>query len=251
VFDLRDKVVIVTGSSRGIGKAIAWLFAKAGAKVVISSRDAQACEAVVRELKQQGHEAIALACHVGRKDQLRSLVDNTVSHWGKVDVLVCNAATNPVFGTLKDIDDGAFDKIMSTNVKSVLQLCNMICPLMAANGSGSVILMSSIAALRGNREIGAYGVSKAALAALTRNLAVEWGPQGIRVNAIAPGLVKTDFARALWEDPDRLKRAESRTPLRRIGEPNDIAGVALFLATQASAYVTGEMIVADGGETIS
>lgn len=250
MFDLSGKVAIVTGSTKGIGKAIAVAYARAGARVVISSRKADMCTAVVEEIIAEGHEALALPCHVGDRDQLQALVDETVKAWGGVDILVCNAATNPIYGPMVDASDEAFDKIMQTNVRSVFQLCNLVCPMMAERGDGSVIVISSIAGLRGNEVIGLYGVSKAAEAGLVRNLAVEWGPKGIRANAISPGLVKTDFARALWEDPVRLERAEKQTPLRRIGEPEDIAGVAVFLASKASAYVTGQNIVADGGETI-
>ncbi len=251
MFDLSGKVAIVTGSTKGIGKAIAKAFARAGAKVVISSRKADMCDDVAAEIRAEGHEAMAIPCHVGRRHDLETLVSKTVKAWGGVDILVCNAATNPVYGPMVDAGDDAFSKIMETNVLSVYQLCNMVCPLMAERGGGSVIVISSIAGLRGNTVIGIYGVSKAAEAGLVRNLAVEWGPKGIRANAISPGLIKTDFARALWEDPVRLERAENQTPLRRIGEPEDIAGVALFLACDASAYVTGHNLVADGGETIS
>jgi NAD(P)-dependent dehydrogenase (short-subunit alcohol dehydrogenase family) len=251
MFSLTGKVAIVTGSTKGIGKAIAMAYARAGARVVISSRKAEMCAAVAQEIIAEGHEALAVPCHVGDGDQLQALVDETVKAWGGVDILVCNAATNPIYGPMVDASDEAFDKIMQTNVLSVLQLCNMVCPMMAAKGGGSVIVISSIAGLRGSDVIGLYGISKAAEAGLVRNLAVEWGPQGIRANTISPGLVKTDFARALWEDPVRLERAEKQTPLRRIGEPEDIAGVAVFLASKASAYVTGQNIVADGGETIS
>jgi NAD(P)-dependent dehydrogenase (short-subunit alcohol dehydrogenase family) len=250
MFDLKDKVAIVTGSTRGIGRAIAEYYARAGAKVVISSRKQEACESVAAELRADGHEVLAVPCHVGDKDQLQNLVDRTMAEWGKIDILVCNAATNPVYGTMAELSDEAWDKIMDTNVRGTFWLCNMVLPLIAENGGGSVILLSSIAALRANTVIGAYGISKAAEIGLARNLAAEWGPRNIRVNAIAPGLVKTDFARALWEDPVRLERAEQATPLRRIGEPNDIAGVALFLASEASAYVTGHVLVADGGETV-
>jgi len=177
-------------------------------------------------------------------------VDKTNKAWGSIDVLVCNAATNPVYGTTAEMTDEAWDKIMDTNVKGTFWLTNMVLPQMAEKGEGAVVLLSSIAGIRGNTTIGTYGVSKAAEAALARNLAVEWGPKGIRVNSIAPGLIKTDFARALWEDPVRVKRAEDKTPLRRIGDPVDIAGLAVFLSTKASAYVTGQVIVADGGETI-
>lgn len=250
MFDLKDKVAIVTGSTRGIGRAIAEFYARAGARVVISSRKQDACESVAAELRADGHDVLAIPCHVGDKDQLQSLVDRTMAEWGKIDILVCNAATNPVYGSMAELSDEAWDKIMDTNVRGTFWLCNMVLPLIAKNGGGSVILLSSIAALRANLTIGAYGISKAAEISLARNLAAEWGPKNIRVNTIAPGLVKTDFARALWEDPVRLERAEQATPLRRIGEPNDIAGVALFLASDAAAYVTGHVLVADGGETI-
>jgi NAD(P)-dependent dehydrogenase (short-subunit alcohol dehydrogenase family) len=250
MFDLKGQVAVVTGSTRGIGKAIARALGQAGAMVVISSRRQEACEAVASEFRAEGLEVMALACHVGHRDQLQGLVDQTMKAWGRIDILVCNAATNPVYGPMAEIADDAFDKIMGTNVRSVFQLCNMVCPGMAERGRGSVILISSIAALRGNAVIGVYGISKAAEAGLARNLAVEWGPKGVRVNAIAPGLIRTDFARALLEDPVRRQRSEQATPLRRIGEPEDIAGVALFLASDAAAFVTGQTIVADGGETI-
>ena len=251
LFDMTGKVALITGSTKGIGRSIAEEMARAGARVVISSRKAEACEEVANELKAAGHEAIAIPCHVGKKDQLQNLVDKTLEAWGQIDVLVCNAATNPVYGPTSELTDDAWDKIMETNVKGTFWLCNMVLPQMAERGDGAVVMLSSIAGLRGNTVIGTYGVSKAAEAALARNLAVEWGPRGIRVNAIAPGLIKTDFAKALWEDPERVKRAEDKTPLRRIGDPVDIAGVALFLSTPASAYVTGQVIVADGGETVS
>lgn len=250
MFDLKDKVAIVTGSTRGIGRAIAEFYARAGAKVVISSRKGEACEQVASEMTAAGYDVIAVPCHIGKKEDLQNLVDRTLEKWGKLDILVCNAATNPVYGPMSELSDDAWDKIMETNVRGTFWLCNMALPHIAAAGGGSVILLSSIAALRANTVIGAYGISKAAEIGLTRNLAAEWGPKKIRVNAIAPGLVKTDFAKALWEDPVRLKRAEESTPVRRIGEPEDIAGVALFLASDASAYVTGHVLVADGGETI-
>ncbi|MEX2629698.1 MAG: SDR family oxidoreductase [Tistlia sp.] len=251
MFDLQDRVAVVTGSSRGIGRAIAEAFARAGARVVVSSRTREACEPVVEAIQAAGGTALAVPCHIGRKEQLTTLVEATLAAWGRLDVLVCNAAINPAYGPLAELSDEAFDKIMGTNVRSTVQLCNLALPHIAKAGGGSVVIVSSIAGLRGTGTLGAYGMSKAAEAALARNLAVEWGPRGVRVNAIAPGLVKTDFARALWEDPVRLERAETRTPLRRLGEPEDIAGVALFLASAAGAYVTGQTIVADGGETIA
>ena len=250
LFSLKDKVALITGSTKGIGLSIAETYAAAGAKVVISSRKAEVCEAVANELREKGFEAIAKPCHIGDKAQLQDLVDTTLATWGKIDVLVCNAATNPVYGPLSELTDEAWDKIMDTNVKSTFWLCNMVLPGMAEAGGGSVILLSSIAAIKGNDKIGCYGMSKAAEAALTRNLAVEWGPKGIRVNAIAPGVVVTDFAKALVEDPKRKTIVENQTPLRRLGQPIDIAGVAQFLATDASAYMTGQYLVADGGTTI-
>lgn len=251
LFSLKGKVAIVTGSSRGIGRATAEMFAAAGARVVVSSRTAEACEPVADAIRKAGGEALVVPCHIGKKEDLQNLVDETLKAWGQIDTLVCNAAINPTYGPMSDLTDEAFDKIMGTNVRSTFQLCNMVLPGMAEAGGGTVVILSSIAAIRGNAVIGAYGISKAAEASLARNLAVEWGPKNIRVNALAPGLIKTDFARALWEDPVRLKRAENQTPLRRIGDPIDIAGTALFLASDAAAYMTGQTIVADGGETIS
>lgn len=251
LFDLTGKVAVITGSTKGIGKAIAEEYAKAGAKVVISSRKADACEKVANELKEQGFDALPIPCHVGDKAQLQNLVDKTLEAWGKIDILVCNAATNPVYGPTHDVSDEAFDKIMGTNVKGTFWLCNMVIPQMVELGGGSIVLLSSIAGIRASANIGVYGMSKAAEAGLARNLSLEWGPKNIRVNSIAPGLIRTDFAQALLDDPDRLKRVEEKLPLRRVGEPVDIAGVALFLGSAAGAYVTGQTIVADGGDTIT
>lgn len=251
LFDLKGKVALITGSSRGIGRSIAETFARQGAKVVISSRKQEACEVVAAAIREQGGEALACSCHIGDKQQLEQLVAFTRNNLGPIDILVCNAATNPVYGLLADLSDAAYDKIMDTNVKSTFWLCNLVLPEMAERGGGKVILLSSIAAQKGSAVIGCYGMSKAAEAALARNLAVEWGPRNIHVNTIAPGVVVTDFARALVEDPERKKKVENKTPLRRLGQPEDIAGIALFLASQASSYVTGQVIVADGGETIS
>lgn len=251
MFSLKDKVAIVTGSTKGIGKSIAEQMAKAGAKVVISSRKADACEAVLKEFQARGEDAIAVPCNVGVKEQLQHLVERTLAQWGRIDILVCNAASNPVFGPLIKVSDEAFDKIMLTNVKSVFWLSNMVIPQMAERGGGAVVIISSIGALRGSNVNGLYGTSKAAEAGLCRALAVEWGPKNVRVNCILPGLIKTDFARALWEDDERRKKREESTPLRRLGEPQDIGGVAVFLASEAAAFVTGQMIVADGGTTIA
>jgi len=251
MYDLKGKVAVITGSTRGIGRSIAEHLARAGAKVVISSRKEDACTEVAEAIRAGGGEALAVPCHVGYKEQLQALVDKTLDQWGQIDVLVCNAATNPAFGPLSELSDDAYDKIMGVNVKSVLWLCNMVLPQMAKRSGCAVVIVSSIAALRGSGMLGAYGISKAAEASLTRSLAVEWGPKGVRVNAIAPGVIRTEFARALWEDPGRRKQTEQNTPLRRIGEPDDIGGIALFLASKAAAHITGQLIVADGGQTIS
>lgn len=250
MFDVKGKVALITGASRGIGRATAKQLAANGAKVVVSSRKQDACDAVVEEIRNAGGDAIAIACHVGDRDALKELVAAVDDKWGGIDILVCNAATNPVYGSISKLSDEAFAKIMTVNVQSTIWLCNLVLPRMAERGGGSVIMMSSIASVRGTATIGAYGMSKAAEAALTRNLAVEWGPHKIRVNSIAPGVVNTDFARELVNDPVRRAQMEGRTPLRRFGEPQDIAGIVHFLASPASAYITGQMIVADGGETI-
>jgi len=248
-FDLTGKVAVITGSSRGIGRAIAESMAALGARVVISSRKAEACEAVVHEIAAAGGEAAAIPCNISRKPEVEALVDGARKRFGAVDILVCNAAVNPVYGPLRELTDEAFDKVMGANVKSSLWLCNLTIPAMAERGGGAVILISSIAGLRGTDRLGAYSISKAADFALTRNLAVEWGPRNVRVNCIAPGLVKTDFARALWEDETLLAQRTAQTPLRRIGEPHEIGPVAAFLASGAASFITGQIIVADGGVT--
>ncbi len=250
LFDLSGKVALVTGSTRGIGKSMAEELARAGAKVVVSSRKAAACEAVRAEFEQQGWPVIARACNVSRKEELQALVDVTVKTWGGIDIVIANAATNPYYGPLTGLPDDAFDKIFGNNVKSVLWLAAMTLPGMAERGGGSFITIGSIGGILANTIIGAYGMSKAADHHLVRNLAAEWGPRNVRVNAIAPGLVKTDFAKALWEDDKRRAEREAATPLRRIGEPKDIGGIAVFLASEAAALITGQVIVADGGVTI-
>jgi dehydrogenase/reductase SDR family member 4 len=242
---------LITGSTKGIGKSIAWQMARAGAKVVISSRKAEACDEVTAELTAAGLTATAIPCNIAHREQVEALVAATLGKWGRIDVLVCNAASNPVYGPMATVSDDAFDKIMGTNIKSNFWLANLTIPQMAKRRDGVVIIVSSIAALKGNAVIGLYGVSKAADAGLVRNLAVEWGPHNIRVNAIAPGLVKTDFARALWEDEKMRTAREAATPLRRLGEPDDIGGIAVMLASRAGNFITGQMIVADGGVTIA
>ena len=247
LFDLSGQVAVVTGGSRGIGRAIALRMAQHGARVVVSSRRADACQVVVDEIAAGGGEAVAVACNIGRKEDLRALVDAALGRWGRIDALVCNAAVNPHFGPSATLPDEAFDKIMASNVRSNLWLSNMVMPGMAERGGGSVVVVSSIGGLRGSPVLGAYGISKAADMQLVRNIAVEWGPRNVRANCIAPGLVRTDFARALWEDPAILRKRTRDTPLGRIGEPDEIAGAAVFLASAAGSFMTGQTIVIDGG----
>lgn len=250
MFDLTDKVAVITGSSRGIGRAIAQQMARAGARVVVSSRKIDACAAVVDAIKAEGGDAVAVACNVSDRAQLVHLLDVAMNTWGRLDVLVCNAAVNPYFGPMATMPEEAYDKVMDCNVKSNYVLANAAAPLMAKQGGGSIIIVSSIGGNQGSATLGAYGISKAADFALARNLAVEWGPRGVRANCIAPGLIKTDFSRALWENPTLLAGVEKGTPLRRIGVPDDISGVAVFLASRAAAYLTGQTIVVDGGITV-
>ena len=250
LFDLKGKVAVVTGSSRGIGEAIAYRLAEHGAKVVVTSRKLDACEAVVKKIQGAGGEAFAHACNIGRKEDLQALVDTTVQKWGGIDILVCNAAVNPYYGPAINMSDEAYDKVMNSNVRSNFWLCNMVMPQMAERGGGSVIIVSSIAGLLGSPSIGVYGISKAADMALARNICVEWGPKNIRANCIAPGLVRTDFAKALWENKETYEKTVSVYPLRRIGEPDEIAGAAVFLAGPSGSFMTGQTIVIDGGGVV-
>lgn len=251
LFSLDDKVVLITGSTKGIGKSIAMRMAEQGAKVVISSRNQDACDEVAGEITAAGHQAIAIACNINYKEQLQALVAKTEERLGKINVLVCNAALNPFFGKSQDIPDEAFDKVMRANIGSVHKLCQLAMPGMAEAGGGAVIIISSIGGLKGTDALGAYAISKAADMQIARNLAVEWGPQNIRVNCIAPGLIRTDFAKALWENPEIYEATVSKYPLRRIGEPDEIAGAAVFLASSAGSFTTGQTIVIDGGGTIA
>ncbi|HET7836266.1 MAG TPA: SDR family oxidoreductase [Variovorax sp.] len=251
LFSLTGKVAIVTGSSRGIGRAIALRLAEHGARVVISSRKADACAEVRDEINRaQGPgAALSIPANISSKDELKHLVDETTRQLGRIDIVVCNAASNPYYGPLGGIEDDQFRKILENNVIANHWLINFAVPQMIERRDGSIIIVSSIGGLRGSPVIGAYNVSKAADFQLARNLAVEYGPHNVRVNCIAPGLIKTDFARALWEDPETLRRRTDSTPLRRIGEPDEIAGAAVFLASQAGAFMTGQSLVIDGGVT--
>jgi NAD(P)-dependent dehydrogenase (short-subunit alcohol dehydrogenase family) len=249
LFDLSGKVALITGSTKGIGEAIAHRMAEHGAKVVISSRKADACDKVAADInKERGAKvAVPIPANINYKEQLQHLVDETHKQLGKIDILVCNAALNPAYGPMSSIADDAFDKILSANIKSNHWLAQMVLPDMTEKKDGAIIIVSSIGGYRGSTVIGTYCISKAADLQLARNLAHENGPNNIRVNCIAPGLVKTDFAKALWDTPEGEKRASSGTPLRRLGEPDDIAGAAVFLASKAGSWMTGQSIVVDGG----
>src|SRR5579871_917898 len=251
LFDLSGKVAVITGSSRGIGRAIAERLAEHGARVVVSSRKAEACKEVADAINKKSRDhAIVVPANISSKDELKNLIEETNKKLGKIDILVCNAASNPYFGPLGGIQDDQLRKILDNNIVSNHWLIQFAVPQMIARKEGSIIIISSIGGLRGSPVLGAYCISKAADFQLARNLAVEYGPHNVRVNCIAPGLIKTDFAKALWEDPVRLKAREETTPLRRIGEPDEIAGAAVFLASSAGSFVTGQNIVIDGGVTI-
>ncbi len=253
LFDLSGKVAVITGSSRGIGRSIALRMAEQGAQVVVSSRKLEACEAVVREI-EAAHgpgRAVAIPANISLKPDLAALVEQATARLGRIDVLVCNAASNPYFGPMAGISDDQFRKILDNNVLSNHWLVQLAAPQMLERRDGAIVIVSSIGGLKGSPVIGAYNVSKAADMQLARNLAVEFGPSNVRVNCIAPGLIRTDFARALWENPALLKAAEATAPLRRIGEPDEIAGAAVFLASDAGRFVTGQTLVVDGGVTIA
>ena len=252
LFDLTGKVAIITGSSRGIGRAIAEAMADQGAKVVISSRKAEACAEVADAINAKHGEdrAIAVAANISAKGELQNLVNQTGAAFGQIDVLVCNAASNPYYGPMAGISDDQFRKILDNNIVSNHWLIQMVAPEMIERKQGSIIIVSSIGGLKASPVIGAYNISKAADFQLARNLAAEFGPHQVRVNCIAPGLIRTDFARALWENPQTLQMVTMHTPLQRIGEPEEIAGAAVFLASRASTFVTGQAIVVDGGSTV-
>ena len=253
LFDLKGKTAIITGSSRGIGRAIAEAMADQGARVVISSRKPGPCEEVATEINKKHGDgtAIAIPANISSKEELQALVDETNKSFGKIDILVCNAASNPYYGPMAGISDDQFTKILQNNIISNHWLVQMVAPQMQARKDGAIIIVSSIGGLRGTPIIGAYNISKAADFQLARNLATEFGADNIRVNCIAPGLIKTDFAKALWENPETLKRSLAGTPLKRIGEPEEIAGAAVYLASKAGSYMTGQMLVVDGGATVT
>ena len=252
LFDLTGKVAIVTGSSRGIGRAIADALADQGARVVISSRKVEACVAAAEAINARHGEAraVVVPANISHKEELQHLVDETHSQLGTVDILVCNAASNPYYGPMGGISDEQFRKILDNNIVSNHWLIQMVAPDMIERKAGSIIIVSSIGGLKASPVIGAYNISKAADFQLARNLAAEFGPHQVRVNCIAPGLIRTDFARALWENPPTLKLVTDLTPMKRIGEPEEIAGAAVFLASDASTFMTGQAIVVDGGSTI-
>ena len=247
---LKGKVAIITGASKGIGAAIASIYAREGARVVLSSRKQDMLEAVVAGITDDGGEAMAVAAHMGEADQVQALVDRTIAEWGRVDIAVNNAATNPHFGPLLTADEGQFEKIIDVNLKGYFRLCKAVEPSMRANGGGKIINMASIAGLSPAMNMGAYSISKAGVLMLTQVLATELGDANIQVNALAPGLIKTKFSRALWENENLVMQVQARTPLGRIGEVEDVVGAAVFLASPSSDYITGEVIVIDGGTSL-
>lgn len=247
LFDLTGKVALLTGASKGMGREMACAMARHGATVIVSSRKLDQCEAVVSELRADGRQAHAIACNIGRKDELQALVDQTRAVAGSIDILCGNAGVNVHYGPMSGIEDDAYDKIMASNVRSNHWLAQMVVPDMMAKGAGSIMFTASVGAYKPSLTLGTYGISKLALIGLVRNLALEYGPSGVRVNAIAPGLIKTDFAKALWDSPDGERRAMEDTPLKRLGEPEDLAGTAVFLASDASRYMTGQALTVCGG----
>ena len=252
LFDLTGKVALITGSTKGIGRAIATEMARFGAKVVICSRKTQACEEVAAAINAEcpGH-AVAIPANISRREDLESLVAETHRQLGAIDILICNAAVNPYYGSMRDLPDDAFEKVLGVNIIANHRLVNLVLPDMIEKKDGSIIIVSSVGGLRGHEKLGAYCISKAADLQLVRNLAMENGPHNIRVNAISPGLIRTDFARALWENPELLAVRTGTDPLRRIGEPEEIAGIAVYLASRAGSFTTGQNFVVDGGSTIS
>lgn len=250
-FSLEGKVAVVTGASRGIGRAIALRLAQAGARVVLSSRKLENVQPVAEEIQAAGGEALAVQAHVGHTEEVEALVARTLEAFGRVDIAVNNAATNPHFGPLLTADEGQWDKILDTNVKSIFRVVRAVAPQMKAQGGGKIINMASVAGLRPSPAMGIYSVSKAAVIMLTQVLALELAPDNIQVNAIAPGVIKTRFSQVLWQTPQIAEPILKGTPLGRFGEPEDVAGLALFLASPASDYVTGAVFLVDGGMNVA
>jgi dehydrogenase/reductase SDR family member 4 len=249
-FDLSGKVAIVSGSSRGIGESIAFGLAAFGAKVVVTSRSQERADKIANDLKNEGYDALAVGCHIGDEDQIKNLVEKTISHYGKIDILFNNAATNPLMGPLEDMGGDLFDKMMSINVKSAFILSNLCFPYMKDNG-GTIIHVSSVEGLKPSEGLGIYSVSKAALIMLAKSQAKEWGKHTIRVNVICPGLVKTKFSASLWQNQQMLEEWNKKIPLHRMAHPDEMSGLAVFLASEASSYCTGMVFTADGGYMIS
>jgi NAD(P)-dependent dehydrogenase (short-subunit alcohol dehydrogenase family) len=253
LFDISGRVAIITGSSRGIGRAVAEHLAKHGAKVVISSRKLDACMPVaeaINEARGPG-TALAVAANISSKDELANLVAKTRESFGKIDILVCNAATNVHMGSMATLTDEQFRKILDNNILSNHWLVQLVAPEMIARRDGAIVIVSSVGGLKGSAVLGAYSISKAADFQLARNMAVELGPHNVRINCVAPGLIKTDFAKALWQNPTIAKAYEQATPLRRLGETDDVAGAVVFLSSPAGRFITGQTLVIDGGATIS
>ena len=252
LFSLKNKSILITGSSKGIGKSIAHQSALMGANVIISSRKIDACEITAKEINDDiGKEvAFPIACNIAEDEQLKYLVDKTIETLGSIDTLICNAATNTFMGSMLDMNIEQFDKVMHNNIKSNQLLCNICLPHMIEKNDGAIIIISSIAAIKGSAFLGAYNISKAADVMIVKNIAAEFGHKNIRANSIAPGLIKTDFAKGLWENPDILSKVLESNPMRRIGEPNEIAGAAILLSSNAGSYINGQTIVIDGGTTI-
>ncbi len=250
VFSLIDKVALITGASKGIGFSIAEIFAAAGAKVVISSRKQEALDEMSHQLKNKGYEVSGIACNVGNMEELKNLVEKTVEKYGQVDILVNNAATNPVFGPVHDTSSEAYDKIMNVNLKAPFELMKLCFPYLRESSGGAVINISSIGGISPEQGLGVYSISKAALISLTKVFAKEWGDHKIRVNAICPGLIKTKFSEALWNNDKIMNSMMKMLSLKRVGECEEIGAMALFLAASASSYTTGAVLTADGGFTI-
>ncbi len=249
--NLEGKVAIITGSSKGIGELIAYSFAEKGAQIVVSSRNQESIQAVADKINSAGGSAIAIACHVGKKDQLEHLVQHTIERLGGVDILVNNAATNPSFGSLIDMTEDLFDKIINVNLRACMTLSNLCYPIMKKRGGGSIINIASVEGLKPSAGLGIYSVSKAALIMLTKSQAIEWGTDNIRSNAICPGLIKTKFSQALWMNEEMLGKFTKHIPLKRIGQADEISGLASYLASESASYTTGASFTCDGGYMIS